>query len=201
MRIVNINKVAKGQRLGARYLNRSAKKIEQANNISVGGNISMSQSPIGMVSRSRRVIGEVFHWFELTANLDAGGSATAKPLAWTPGDGGSFEEDTDLGASLTVTDKVGQFWGIIGEKLMCRRYSSSVGTLWIPYSSGAPWHRATLDSALAVGDSTTATTSGGVSVTVYDEFLDSGSLNTGAVVGIEYDVEQARWAVVNAKCN
>lgn len=149
--------------------------------------------------------GDDWTWHELTANLDAGGTATANPAAWDPAAaGGDGDYAVDTASTVTVKDLAGQHWGLEGEWVRVQTRSANNGPVLEVISAGAPWHLATLDADLAAGGTAAATvTIGGasVSVDVTDLWLGTGeSLAAGSAVGITYDVDNARWVDTEAVC-
>lgn len=139
-------------------------------------------------------------WVQLTANLDSGGEATANPvtLSDTPA------RIVYTSETVTVKDVIGEFWGVHGERLLCLQVGTGSGVVYQPVSSGAPRHQALLGAILYKGGNVSATVNIGANsrtVTVYDYYLATGtSLANGTTVAIAYDVELARWIVVNATC-
>jgi len=104
-----------------------------------------------------------------------------------------------------VKDVIGEFWGVRGERLLCLQVNTDSGVVYQPVSAGAPRHQASLGATLYKGGNVSATVNigaNGRTVTVYDYYLATGtSLASGTSVGIAYDVELARWIVVNASCS
>lgn len=138
-------------------------------------------------------------WYQLTARLDAGGTATADRGEW---DSANDEWD-GTGAEATITDTTASHWGLTGEWLLCRGH----GGIIEPIASGQQFHTATLSGDLAAGSSANATvTIGGQSVTVL--VYDHGSLGmatgkkicSGTTVRIYYEVESTHWIADWTKC-
>lgn len=119
MRTVRIKPVRRGQRLGARYLNHSGDKIEQANNVSVGGHTSFSQSPIGLVVRGRRYkgTGTIAVHFTIDSFDDYTGIATCTPVT-VPATG--INPGTDSYGKIEVIDVDGCLFDEPAEELIGR---------------------------------------------------------------------------------
>lgn len=137
------------------------------------------------------------YWFELTANLSAGGNAASRKLKWNHG---SSIYEADTSESYTLYDKTGQHWGIAGEWI---RGAYAVGALQVR-SHGAPWYEMTLSGDLTQGGTQTATITirgSSRSVTVTDRFLATGdSIASGGRIGVVYDVFNNRWVAVERVC-
>lgn len=145
-------------------------------------------------------------WYRLSANLDAGGTATAILQVWdATADGGDGDYADEAAATpATLRDTVAQHWGLIGERIRVTTRAASNATVYEVLGSGAPWWLATLADTLTYRSSAAATvTVRGVSVTVtvHDKFLVSGTvLPIDAEIGIAYDLENARWVATEASC-
>lgn len=149
--------------------------------------------------------GDMLVHCRLTSHLDAGGTASAVTLVWDES-ANSGDGDYATVETVTVRDTLGQFWGLIGEQLVCRPIHSDNGVVWEVLSHGAPYHVGAISgtalnqgSYVAVDVYVKGIQRG---VTAYDEYLESGgSLIQGTKIGIIYDVEEARWLTVNTPCS
>lgn len=141
-------------------------------------------------------------WYQLTAPLDAGGTAAAQRLRWDAAAGAYV---VDAAETVVLADLVGQHWGLGGERLRAELRRADSGAVYEVVSRGAPWHWATLDGELAAGGSASATVTvagADVALTVHDLWLEAGeSLPAGTAVGVTYDLHGARWVDTEAACN
>jgi hypothetical protein len=142
-------------------------------------------------------------FYQLAANLDAQGTATAHPVNWDTSGDGSYSVDT--GTTVTVKDVLSQCWGLTYEWIECQVMGAANGPVYAVKRGGAQWHTATLGATLSQGGSASATVTirgNSVSLTVYDKYLKSAdSLASSTVVGIEYEAEDKKWYVTQASCS
>ena len=135
-------------------------------------------------------------YYELTENLDAGGTADAHPLVW---DSSSGDYTVDTETTVTLHDLLGEHWGLAGERVKGRTRSTATGPIVVVLSSGAPWHIFSLSADMAAGETKDATvTIRGASVTVSltDAVLPAGhTFTSGTSVFAFYDRDAAKWKV------
>lgn len=140
--------------------------------------------------------------YRLNENLLPGGRAKATPMMYQPVTSGYTNWADD---EVELSDENWHsHWGVAGEHLWAiPRRGFEV------FSSGAPFHRATLQQTLSIGGTATAiitNTAGvqsGATITVRDRFMSvaGDSIAAGKVVGATIDVYNAEWIVTAAPCS
>jgi len=159
----------------------------------------MNETPI--LARPRKDPPEREPLFELTEQLDAGGTAAAYRMYW---DGADYVADESI--EYEVRDLMGCHWGLKGERVSARsrRMPDDASHVWEVTRGGAPWYEGTLDEALSFdGTAEASVTIHGDSktVTVTDRFLSAGgSLDSASRIGFVYDVQNGRLVVTEAPC-
>lgn len=143
----------------------------------------------------------------LTANLDAGGSATIQPQKLNK-TSKEYADDTGLD-ELTVYDTQGSFCGVEGEVIEYLPVPGDGETIWEVVRGGAMYQTGTLAEQLTHGETVSVNISGrsGVSVEATDIFLPdaySGTtpigLDAGTLVSLNYNTrpDSPRWEVTGA---
>jgi hypothetical protein len=138
-------------------------------------------------------------WYQLTANLDCLGSATANPCNWNPS---TSLYDVDTGTTITVSETLNQFFGLKGDRVRCSTRLNVSGDIVTEVLSAGPQVRqTTLGADLNQLDHATSTATvrgASVTVTVYDRKLPSGAvLPSATVCTMVYDVEAKKWFVLD----
>lgn len=161
----------------------------------------MNETPI--LARPRKDPLEREPLFELTEQLDAGGTAVAWRMYW---DAGEADYVADESIDYEVRDLMRVHWGLEGERISARsrRMPDDASHVWEVTRGGAPWYEGTLDEALSFNGTAEASIDvhgSAKTVTVHDRFLSvGGELDSASRIGFVYDVQNGRLVVTEAPC-